>query len=112
MRAINRMKSATPSPQAPLRMSALMMILGSQPPATGMALSGNTMNSATALGRTAPISRARNQYVRPAAFRSSGQIATPQTPPQHARDITAGTPTGAPGALPYARPGTGPGNPH
>ena len=63
------------------------------------------MNSATALGRAAPLSRARNQYARPAAFRSSGQIATPQTPPQHARDITAGTPSGGAGAMSYGARG-------
>jgi hypothetical protein len=60
-RDIQLMRSATPSPQAPLRMSAPTMILGSQPPATPIPLSGNTTKSATALGPTAPISRARSQ---------------------------------------------------
>src|SRR5882724_4667731 len=56
-RDIQLMRRATPSPQAPLRMSAPTMILGSQPPATPIPLSGNTTKSATALGPTAPISR-------------------------------------------------------
>ena len=68
------------------------------------------MNSATALGRTAPISRARNQYARPAALQSSCQIVTPQTPPQNARDITAGTPSGGAGAMSYGARGSAPAN--
>jgi hypothetical protein len=89
-------------------MSAPMMILGSQPPAAGMPFSGNTMNSATMLGRTAPSSTARNQYAPGAASRSRGQITVPQTPPQNARDSTAGTPSGGAGVMSYGARGNAP----
>src|SRR5258706_3671520 len=89
------MKSATPSPHDPLRTRARAMILRPHPPATGMPFNGRTMNSETTLGTRAPIRSARNQYTRPRALLSDGQIAAPQIPPQTASEITAGTPSGA-----------------
>ena len=89
------MKSATPIPQTPLRMSAPTINLGSQPAAICMPLSGNTTKSATAVGPRAPRSTARNHRADRAL--QQRQITAAQTPPQNANEITAGTPSGPAG---------------
>src|SRR5262245_22802391 len=102
------MSRARPMPHAPLSRSAPAMIAGLQPPATGMPFSGSTTNSATMLGSSAPSTSARSQYAPPVAFRSNGQSAAPQTPPQNASEITAGTPNGPVGAMLYGVRGNAP----
>src|SRR5438552_836539 len=58
---IKRINNAMPKPQVPLRISVLTMTFGFQPPAIGMPLSGETMNSVTEPEAMALITRARTQ---------------------------------------------------
>jgi hypothetical protein len=58
---IERINTAMPKPQVPLRISVVTMTFGFQPPAIGMPLSGETMNSVTEPEAMALMTCARTQ---------------------------------------------------
>src|SRR2546426_8578357 len=99
IRFSSRISSATPSPQAPFSSKAPTMIFESQPPARPMPLIGITTNHATRLGPSAPITSALIQYAPPLEARIRAHNTIPHTPPQNAREITAGTLSGGTGVM-------------